>query len=221
MLLSPPISLWPTDADAASRGTEAASAGNWRRAALEFNIAVHQSGAPVAILQEFLLAQAAAGDRAGSGQTLGQLSRRLATEKDVRFADNLFYYARIVVWDRESANILLEYARRRVASKRDADRSRDLGIALYRSGLYAEAERALAESVKLHGKGGSVETWLFQVLLARRQGKYDEAEQTLRRVEEWYGKQKFALWQHRAYWEVLLREARKVVRRPPRMESAD
>jgi hypothetical protein len=71
--------------------------------------------------------------------------------------------------------------------------------------------------VKVQGKGGEAETWLFQALTARQLGKHDEALALLERVETWHGKQTMSDWRQRVFWDVLLREARTVVRTPPAM----
>jgi hypothetical protein len=80
-------------------------------------------------------------------------------------------------------------------------------------------DRAIAEAVKVHGKGGYVDTWLFQSMLARQRGNHDQAERLVERVEDWRRKQTFAAWQQRAFWDALLGQARKHISTPPVMPA--
>jgi hypothetical protein len=111
-----------------------------------------------------------------------------------------------------AARILLEYARRNLDRRRNRDTLFYHGAALYRAGRYKEAERDLTVSAKAPDASVNTWAWLFQAMVARQLGKHDEASRLPSRFESWYGKQAFPTWQQRVSWEMVLREARTVVR---------
>ena len=78
------------------------------------------------------------------------------------------------------------------------------------------AARTLQESMKAQGKGGYVDTWLFQAMAQQRLGRGAEARRLLTNVEGWLKVQKFATWQDRARWRSLLEEARRLILTMPR-----
>jgi hypothetical protein len=149
-------------------------------------------------------------DRGPSGTTL-------ENEKDAKVAACIVSWALAARWDKPAATAFLEHARRNLEHQRNAGTLHHHGVALYRAGQNAEAERSLAESVKAHGKGGYADTWLFQAMLARQRGRQDEATRQMARFEEWHAKQKFTSWHQKAYQDVLLAEARKLLLAPPPM----
>jgi hypothetical protein len=71
------------------------------------------------------------------------------------------------------------------------------------------------ESVKARGKDVHTWTWLFQAMTARQRGKHDEARRLLARFEAWRDRQTFPTWQQRVSWNMVLREARRVVHGRP------
>ena len=73
--------------------------------------------------------------------------------------------------------------------------------------------------MKAHGKGGDVETWLFQAMLLRWRGEHEEAIRLLGRAEERRRTETFLTWQDRVRRDVLLRKARTVVHTPPPMPT--
>ena len=77
-------------------------------------------------------------------------------------------------------------------------------------------ERTLAEAVKVHGKGGYVNTWLFQSMVARQKDKHDEARRLLTRVRGGLPRADLRR-QQRVWWSALLGEARKLIHTPPPM----
>jgi tetratricopeptide (TPR) repeat protein len=194
LFINPRVSLWPIDPTAAQRGERAAQAGDWPRVVEAFRLGLHQPQAPATALVQLLMAQAAAGDRAGTRQTVAEMARRWPAEKDARATAALLHHALLVPWDKSAERALLGQARRNLARQRNAVTLHHYGAALYRSRRYAEAERTLAESVKLHGKGGFADTWPFQALAARRRGKHDEAAGLLARLEGWHRGQTFPTW---------------------------
>ncbi len=217
LFLNPRISLWPIDRLAAQRGADAAQAGDWPRAIEAFQVAHHQRWSEASIAGQLLLAQAAGGDAEGARRTLADLAGRLAKTKYAEDAAALFRWSPAVPWDGQAAAALLAHARGQVARRRSAFSLHYCGAALYRAGRYAEAEKTLAESVKAQGKGGYVDTWLFQALTAHRLGKHQEAEKHLARLRPWYDKQTFSDWKSRTSWRLLMAEARKLIETPPRM----
>jgi tetratricopeptide (TPR) repeat protein len=58
-------------------------------------------------------------------------------------------------------------------------RLRVLTAALYRAGRFEEALKQLEEGVKLHGKGGSVEDWLWLALAHQKLGHAEQASELL------------------------------------------
>jgi Flp pilus assembly protein TadD len=218
LLLNPRVSLWPIDPRALQRGEKAAQAGDWPRAVREFRIAAHQPQASVN-LYSLLLAQCAAADTVGVRQTVAEMARRVADEKNVEVADSLFFYASVAPWDRAAAGPLLAYSRRALRRQRNAYTLHCHGCALYRDGKYAEAEQTLAESVKAQGQGGYVDTWLFQAMAVRQRGKHDQARALMARVEAYHSKRKFDKWRTRVIWDTLLAEARKLIDTPPPMRK--
>jgi WD40 repeat protein len=217
LFLNPHVSLWPDDPTVAQRGDQAAQAGDWNRAVQALQGAAHQPRASASSLTNLLLAQAAAGDKTGTRQTGAAIVRWLATERDVNVQSTLLAHAESISWEDSWVAPLLDHARQALASRRDATNLHRYGAALYRAGQFAEAEQKLAESVKVHSKGGYVNTWLFQAMTARQLGKHDEATRMLDRFEDWHLGQKFPNWQTRVRLGVLLAEARVVVRNPPPM----
>jgi WD40 repeat protein/tRNA A-37 threonylcarbamoyl transferase component Bud32 len=217
LFLNRRVSLWPVDPGATLRGEQAAWAGDWPRAVRELQLAAHQPEVPPWTLTSLLMAQGAAGDTAGVRTTIGDLTQRLAQEKDAQAAAMLFSYAPAVPWEKAPAAVLLDHAGRGLAGQRNAAALHNFGVALFRAGQDAEAERALAESVKLEGTGGYAITWAFQAMVARQRDRHDEAAALLAKFVQWHRTQTFASWQQRAFWDLLLAEVRKRVSTLPRM----
>jgi WD40 repeat protein/Flp pilus assembly protein TadD len=220
LMLNPHVSLRPIDPAANQRGEQAAEAGEWPLAVQHFQIAAYEPGASAIYLNSLLLSQLAMSDEEGVRQTLREITRRLAGEKDPKTIDLVTFFARFAPWDEAAAEVLLAHVKGALDRQRNTDTLREYGVALYRAGRYDEAEHVLAESVKAHGKGGHVSTRLFQAMTARRRGKYEEAAQSLASFEQWHGKQKFESWRVRVGWSTLLAEARKVIQAPPIMSKA-
>ncbi len=217
LLLNPRVSLWPIDDKAIQRGEEAARSGDWPRAAREFRLAAHQPKAPALSIAQLVLAQAAAGDTAGTQQTVAELAERLAAEKDPREAFLLLDVGLSVPCPMSAASIFVKQARRDLGRMRSPITYLFLGCALYRAGQYAEAERMLAESTKLDGKGGFARTWMIQAMMARQLGKHDEAREFFARYERWHNAAEFPSWFQRTFWGIQLKEARKLISTPPVM----
>jgi WD40 repeat protein len=147
----------------------------------------------------------------------GPRGTSLENEKDAKVATRVVSWTLAARWEKPAADAFLEQARRNLARQRNAATLHFHGVALYRAGQSAEAERSLAESVKAQGTGGYADTWLFQAIVARQRGKQAEAERLLARFEDWHGKRKFTSWQQKAYWQTLLTEARKLLLTPAAM----
>jgi tetratricopeptide (TPR) repeat protein len=215
LFLNPRLSLWPRDPHASRRGEAAAQAGEWPRAVREFQRAAGQPQAPLQLTTELLWAQIAAGDRTANS-TASELVRRLAEEKDSELAYPLVANVLKLPLAEVETRTLLERTGQRLLRQRHYVTLTVHGAALYRAGRYQQADKILAEAVK-EGKGGYVETWLFQALTAARLGRHDEAHQHLARVKQWHDRQHFSRWQERVQWQTLLAEANRVVDGPPRM----
>ncbi len=214
LLLHPRVSLWPLNPQAGLRAEAAAQTGDWPHAVLAFHSAVHQPGAPPSLFCDLLLAQAAAGQASACRQSLGDIVRLLPEVKELAVVNNLLFVCQAFPWDETLLPRLEERIRRDLAAQRNAVTLHRHGVALYRSGRPEQALTVLEESIRAHGKGGFVDTWLFQAMTYRQLGRLDQAKQQLARFEAWHQKQKFATWQQRIFWETLLREAQTVVNGP-------
>jgi WD40 repeat protein/Flp pilus assembly protein TadD len=221
LFLHPRVTLVPLDPGAAARGEQAAQAGNWSRAARAFERAARQPEASGNVLVAALLAHTAAGDDAGCHRIAAELFRRLQTEKDARLRTPLLARALEVPCNQESALILLACASADLERQRNATTLHRQGAALFRAGRHSEAARVLAESVQTQGKGGYVDTWLFQAMTARHLGQQEQARDLLKRFEQWHALQTFPDWQTRVRWDALLKETRQVVAGPPPMPRLD
>jgi WD40 repeat protein len=160
------------------------------------------------------------GRRNDAAKQVAQAVGRLSRETNPQTAGMLFVQLLGVPWDKPTAENLLAYARGNLARQRTAVWLHCCGAAQYRAGQYAEAEQTLAESVKVNGRGGYVDTWLFQAMTSRQRGRCEEALRLLQRVEEWHRKQTFPAGRQGVLWVVLLREARKLIHTPPPMPKA-
>jgi tetratricopeptide (TPR) repeat protein len=214
-LLDPHLSPWPLDPAAHHRGQKAAGAGDWPGAVVEFELAVHQPNARFNVWSDLLLARAraAAKDRPlGCGEILDRF------EKDGRpreLADSCL----LAPSPAADADRLVRFTERLVTSRRDAGTLTLLGSAFYRAGRFEEAARTLAEAIKVHGKGGTVEGWLFLALAQQRLGRGAEARSNLARFEKWLKGQKFATWQEELRWRLLHEEARRLILTMPCAEQ--
>jgi DNA-binding beta-propeller fold protein YncE len=217
LFLHPRVSLVPLDPGAAARGQQAAQAGDWERAARAFDRATRQPEASGSVLVAALVAHTAAGDEAARRRVTAELLRRLEKESEPRLRTPLLARALEVPCDAESARVLLACASADLDRQRTANTLHRYGAALFRAGRYSEATRALAESVQEQGKGGYVDTWLFQAMTARQLDRPEQARDLLKRVEQWHAGQTFPDWQTRVRWDALLKEARQVVEGPPPM----
>jgi len=137
--------------------------------------------------------------------------------KEPAVVSNLLFNCFAFPWDETLIPRLEERTRHDLAAQRNAGTLHCRGAALYRSGRHEQALAVLEQSIIAHGKGGYVDTLLFQAMVCRQLGQLDQARKHLTRVEEWHRQQKFASWQQRVIWETLLREAQSVVRGPRQM----
>jgi tetratricopeptide (TPR) repeat protein len=202
LFLHPRISLVPLDPGAADRGQRAAQVGDWPRAARAFERAAQQPNASVEMRYNALLAHTAAGNETAR--------RRIAT-------DILHLRPEEIACGAEQTRTILDRARASAKQQRNAGTLHYLGVALFRAGRHGEAAGALAESVKVHGKGGLPNTWLFQAMTARHLGQYARAHDLLTRCEQWHSQQSFLDWQSKVKWQALLKEGRRMVNTPPPM----
>ena len=69
----------------------------------------------------------------------------------------------------------------------------------------------LAQSVQEHGKGGNVDTLIFQALTAQKRDRHQQAATLRARVEAWWAGYTPSSWQERVMWEALLAEARRLI----------
>jgi WD40 repeat protein/tRNA A-37 threonylcarbamoyl transferase component Bud32 len=217
LFLHPRVPLVPLDPRAATRGEQAARAGDWTRAARAFERAAWQPEASGRLLVAALLAHTAAGDEAARRRLATDLAHRLEIEEDPNLRTTLLERALEEPSDRESVRVLLACASADLERQRTATTLHHQGAALFRAGRYVEAARVLAESVQAHGQVGYVDTWLFQAMTARRLDRHEQARELLKRVEQWHAGQTFPDWQSRVRWAALLKEARQVVEGPPLM----
>jgi hypothetical protein len=139
--LSPEVSLWPVDPEAAQRGDRAAREGNWSRAVEEFQTAIHQPEDPLPLWRSLLLARGAA-DRADE--------TRRSCHEFLNFFElvavptrlwNVLMACRAVVVTGDDAARVVRLAQRLVARQRNASNLDLLGGALYRAGRFPGARR--------------------------------------------------------------------------------
>jgi hypothetical protein len=162
---------------------------------------------------KLLLAELAAGDAEAARGTAGALVAALpgqgaaiAAELQACLSAAPLSEADPVKWE--------QHARQTVVRQRNAQTLHIHGVALYRAGKHEEAARVLAESDKASESEGSAETWLFQALVAQKQGRHVDALGFLARYELWHRQQTFADWQQRALHEALRAEAQREVAKP-------
>ncbi len=214
LFLHPQVRLWPLDPQAHLRAWTAAQADDWPGAVAAFRSAVQQPGAPPLLWRDLLLAQAAAGQSSACRQTIADIVRLLPEVKDPAVVNALQFICEAFPWDEKVIPPLLERSQRGLEAQRTAVTLQRRGAALYRGGQYKQALNALEESIQAHGKGGGVNTWLFQAMACQKLGQPDQAKKHLERFEQWHQKQQFTVWQDRVFLGTLLREARSVVNGP-------
>jgi len=107
------------------------------------------------------------------------------------------FFCRQVPGDKAEACRLVKLAEDLVASLSNASTLDLLGAVLYRNGRFKEAARTLREAIKVHGKGGNVDSWLFLAMTQQRLGRGAEARSNLARFEKGRKSQKFTTWQER------------------------
>lgn len=131
--------------------------------------------------------------------------------KDGRVARPLLDVCLLVSGDKAEGRRLVKLAERLVAGHRDAANLTGLDATLYRAGHFEEAAHTLHEAIKLQGKGGSAEDWLFLVLAEQRLGRGAQARAHLARVEDGRKGQTFRIWQQTLRWRLLHDEARRLI----------
>jgi WD40 repeat protein/serine/threonine protein kinase len=213
LLLAPHVSPWPRDPYAGSRVLKAAQASDWPHAVADIELAAHQPGATPF---DRLLARQAAGPK-DRPLSCRELLDRL--ENDSSAAGMLGFSCRVAPCTEADARRLVKVTQRLVAGRRNASTLDIHGAALYRAGRFEEAARTLQDAIKVHGKGGYVDTWLFLAMAQQRLGQGEAAQESLTRFEGWLKGRKFATWQETTRWHLLHEEARRLVLSMPR--SAD
>jgi WD40 repeat protein len=214
LMLNPRVSLWSSDPKAGERGQKAAEAGDWPRAVRELQLAVHQPSVHAAFFSYLLLAQARTGDTPGAHTTMANLARRLARRNNPEARTLLLASGRAIPWQKGIAGLLLAQGKRNLARRRTDGTLDACGCALYRAGHFAEAHRVLDEAVS---RGCVGDTWLFQAMAAKRLGKDERAAALLVKFERWRKTWTSRSWQERVSYDLLLDEARKLIRTPLRM----
>jgi WD40 repeat protein/tetratricopeptide (TPR) repeat protein len=213
VLLQPRVNPWPLDPHAAARGQKTAEVGDWPRALAEFELAVHQPNAPLAVWTDYQLAARASGSKDAPRirrELLDRFERNTDANRDLVFS------CQEMPCEEADAARLVKLAEALVARQRDAETLSWLGSALYRSGRFEEAARTLQESIKVQGKGGYVDTWLSLGMTQHRLGQSEQARQSLARFEAWLKSEKFDTWQERERNRLLHIEARALIFSMPR-----
>ncbi len=198
------------DPEFAARGERAAQTGNWGSAVAILHILVEQPGASPVSRSNLLLAELAAGNADAPRRTAGTLIAALPGQGD---ADVAALTAAPV--SKADAAKWEQHVRQAVARQRNPQTLHNLGVALYRVSKHDEAAKMLAESIKVSGGDCSAQTWLFQALVAQKQGQHAEALGFLARYEIWHSKQTFPDWQQRVLNQMLLGEAQREVNAKP------
>jgi tetratricopeptide (TPR) repeat protein len=213
--LNPHVRLWPLDPQAATRGEEAARAGDWPRAAAEFRLAAHQPGAVSWVWYRLLLCRLAAGQTdACAGDCREMLDRH---GRDPRAARDLAVVCQLAPCEEPEKGRFVQLARQLVAGKRNADHLHHLGVSLYRAGQYEEARKTLHEAIKAHGKGGYADSWLFLAMTLQRLGRPAEARTCSDKFESWLKIAQFDTWDEKTRWRLLHREAKELIWKMPRV----
>jgi tetratricopeptide (TPR) repeat protein len=185
LFLHPQVHPGLIDPTAARRGQEAAAAGDWKQAVAAFELAVQQPVASPRLLVD------------------------LPATRDRSLRWDFIFHAAYLPLDESTATTLVSETAANLAKERDADTLLFHGAALFRAGRLDEAAKVLAESARVHGRGGQVQSILFQYLVARDLGRLEEAREHLARVEAWHAGHKPPGWRDRVLWDSLLGEARR------------
>ncbi len=197
----------------ARRGWSLAELGQWERADADYAEAISRGAANEAVWHFRALLRLRAGDRDGyrkacrSALDLSARAPRAATASTVAWPCVLSPDAGI-----DPARVVA-LAEQGVAA--DSRRPFDLtvlGAALHRAGRWDEAVRRVGEAVEAHGRGGSVEDWLFLALAHQRRGQHAEARQWLDRAVRAVEAPGLSTWPQRVAWLHLRGEAEALVR---------
>jgi tetratricopeptide (TPR) repeat protein/Tol biopolymer transport system component len=216
LFLNPRAHLLPTDPQAFHRGEAAASSKDWPRASEAFASAVYQPRAWLDDWKRLLLCRRAARQNQAYRQDCTDLLDRFGNTPDRNTLQGLVQVCQLGPCSEADSARLVRIAERLVAGGRNALTRTWLGCALYRAGRLGEAVRVLEESIKAHGKGGYVDSWVFLALAHQQLGHADKARECFARFEDSLNKQNFAKWEDRLYWQLLEQEARA-----PRMPRID
>ncbi len=190
MLMRSGGGLWPVDGQAKSRGTEQARSGNWKEAALDFELATHQNGATVEVWESLLLTHLALDRRERAQTLLAQVLRLRPSTPLLRRCLSL--------------NLSFEI------SPMDLPKS-VRAAAWYRVGQYDRARRILDQQ-----KRSAWDQFFFAMTL-RKLEMHREAEQALLKAKEQRPKSSLLSWKDRLAWHVLESEATKTVLLPTQM----
>src|SRR5262249_35087617 len=142
---------------------------------------------------------------------------RFGTTKDATVAGSLLFGAQFYASAPAGARRLVRLAEGLVAAKQDPVSLSWLGAALYRADRVPEARKALDESIRLHGKGGYVDTWLFLAMVQQKLGQPEQARQSLQRFENWFKTARLDTWQMKLRFRLLHEEALALLDTMPRV----
>jgi Tfp pilus assembly protein PilF len=232
VLLNPRAPLWPVDPGAARRARRAGLAKDWPRAVREFRLAAAQPRATTDVLEELATAQELAGDSPGARATLTEIGRLAGDEARLRAAGSLFAHGLGGTWELSLVRAIADQAARDAARGPSAATLRRFGAILLRTGQFAEAGKRLAEAQTRQNKGGLSDTLPYLAVLARVEGRYEEAVALLERYETHRKSNRRSLllqeqrepgstWRAEALGDALQASARKLVLTPPPMPRAE
>jgi hypothetical protein len=119
------------------------------------------------------------------------------------------------------AKRILKLAEGLANSQRDAASINLYGLALHRAGRDEDALLILQESIRVHGKGGYADTWLYLGMAQQRLGQREKAQGSLARYESLLRDRVFDTWQETTRWRLLHQEAVKQILSMPRAPKED
>lgn len=209
------VPFWLLDHDAFASGSGAALAENWPLARNEFESAVRQPQASVNAWYGLVLALA----KEGGADPLSPCREMLDLyEKNPASHVVLLYACQLGPTEEADARRLVALAQKLVMQRKDDQTLALLGAALLQADRPREAIEALDESIRLHAKGGRLESLLTLALAKHRIGQFATAREILVDVDRRLPKEEFDGWQMKAHVQLRYQEAR---RRIPAMPPAE
>jgi tetratricopeptide (TPR) repeat protein len=196
----------------ALRGPALAEAGQWQRAADDFEKAAEQSPDRHQVWLRHGLLRLYLKDEGRFGRIRAEMLDRFESAEDVLAAQRAAWLGVLAPAPEKIAARLVTAAERAVkASPTNHAYLLTLGAAQYRAGRDADSVRSLEAAMKVWGKDDTVWDWLFLAMAHHRLGAADQAKTYFDRATQWIDRHPALFWSDRLELTLLRREAEQLL----------